>query len=66
MEPKSKTSTGPNARPRNESIGQTGPGVPDDSSRPVDVDDAVVERVRERLVGEKAPVKRREEEAKRD
>ena len=30
-------STGPNSRPRDETISQTGPGIPDDTSRPVDV-----------------------------
>ena len=30
-------STGPNARPRDETIAQTGPGIPDDTSAPVEV-----------------------------
>ncbi len=30
-------SNGPNARPRNEPIGQTEHGLPDDSSKPVDI-----------------------------
>jgi hypothetical protein len=30
-------STGPNARPRDETIAQTGPGIPDDTSTPVEV-----------------------------
>jgi hypothetical protein len=30
-------STGPNARPRDETIAQTGPGIPDDTSSPVEV-----------------------------
>jgi hypothetical protein len=31
-------SNGPNARPRDETISQTGRGLPDDSSRPVEID----------------------------
>ncbi len=49
MQNKSKISTGPNSRPRNESIAQTAPGQPDDTSSPVNVDDAEVERIREKL-----------------
>ena len=30
-------STGPNSRPRDETIAQTGPGIPDDTSAPVEV-----------------------------
>jgi hypothetical protein len=30
-------STGPNARPLNDTIAQAAPGVPDDSSRPVEI-----------------------------
>lgn len=30
-------SNGPNARPRDEPIGQSGHGLPDDSSRPVQI-----------------------------
>ena len=37
-----KITTGANDRPRNETIGQTGGGAPDDSSRPVEVDDAQI------------------------
>lgn len=33
MEKKAKISTGPNARPRNESIAQTAEGIPDDAER---------------------------------
>ena len=42
-------STGPNSRPRNESINQTGPGFPDDSSEPVVVDPAEEQRIAERI-----------------
>jgi len=46
MDKKPKITTGANDRPRDETISQTGEGLPDDTSRPVDVDDATVERVR--------------------
>jgi hypothetical protein len=53
-------STGTNSRPLNDTVAQTGPGIPDDALLPGEevappVDDAVVERVREQLnsVGEK-------------
>ena len=42
-------STGPNSRPRNEPINQTGPGFPDDSSRQVEVDPAEEQRIAERI-----------------
>jgi hypothetical protein len=46
------TGTGPNARPRNENIGQTAGGLPNDSSSPdFGIDDAEVERVRRKLTG---------------
>jgi len=47
-----KITTGPNDRPRNETIAQTGAGLPDDTSRPVEVDEAEVARVRAKLLGE--------------
>ena len=50
MDEKSKITTGLNDRPRNETIGQTGAGIPDDSSQPVEVSDEEVERVREKLL----------------
>ena len=31
-------STGPNARPRHDTISQTGGGLPDDTGRPVDIE----------------------------
>ncbi|WP_137389909.1 hypothetical protein [Rhodoligotrophos defluvii] len=49
MEKKAKITTGPNDRPRDETIGQSGPGLPDDSSRPVEVDEAEIERARQAL-----------------
>ena len=42
-------STGTNSRPRNDSISQTGPGFPDDSSEPVAVDPAEEQRIAERI-----------------
>jgi hypothetical protein len=52
MDKDEKITTGLNDRPRNETIGQSGGGLPDDSSKPVDVDDATVERIKAKL-GEK-------------
>ena len=43
-EPKS-ISTGPNARPRNETISSTGPGLPDDTSEPIDIDPEEEKRI---------------------
>ncbi|HMC92764.1 MAG TPA: hypothetical protein VKI45_09915 [Allosphingosinicella sp.] len=34
MDDKAKISTGPNDRPRNETIAGTGPGIPDDALAP--------------------------------
>lgn len=51
MDKDEKITTGLNDRPRNETIGQSGAGLPDDSSQPVDVDDATVDRVKEKLTG---------------
>lgn len=48
----SKISKGTNDRPRDASIAQTGPGIPDDSSRPVDVADKEIDSVRKKLHGE--------------
>lgn len=45
-------SNGPNARPRNESIAQSAGGMPNDTSQPIEVDDAEVERIREKLLGD--------------
>ena len=44
-----KISTGPNARPRETTIAQTGEGLPDDTSTPIAVDEREVERVRQKL-----------------
>ncbi|MER8725238.1 hypothetical protein [Mesorhizobium sp. M1027] len=46
-----KITTGANDRPRNETIGQSGEGLPDDSSRPLEVDEGWVARLRNKLQG---------------
>jgi hypothetical protein len=46
-----KITTGLNDRPRDSSIAQSGTGLPDDSSLPINVSDGDVERVREKLAG---------------
>jgi hypothetical protein len=61
MQDKSKISTGPNSRPRNESIAQTAPGQPDDTSSQVNVDETEVERVREKLTKKQPKDKRPED-----
>lgn len=40
---------GMNDRPRQDTIAQSGAGIPDDSSRPIETDDATIGRVREDL-----------------
>ncbi|SFV04321.1 hypothetical protein SAMN02799631_04092 [Methylobacterium sp. 174MFSha1.1] len=42
-------SNGPNARPKDETIAQTGPGLPDDSSPPVAVDEDEAKRIEEKI-----------------
>jgi hypothetical protein len=44
-----KLTDGLNDRPKDAPIGQTAEGLPDDSSRPVDVRDETVDAVREKL-----------------
>jgi hypothetical protein len=46
-------SNGPNSRSRDESIGQTGPGLPDDTSQPVDIDPDEEKRISESLLNPK-------------
>ncbi|MFN7027491.1 MAG: hypothetical protein ACK4QP_23785 [Pseudorhizobium sp.] len=46
-----KITDGLNDRPRDETIAQTGGGIPDDSGKPLDADDAEVERVRQTICG---------------
>lgn len=42
-------STGPNARPHDTTIGQTGEGIPDDSGQPVQVDEDEARRIEEKI-----------------
>ncbi|MER9232670.1 hypothetical protein NKI56_11285 [Mesorhizobium sp. M0622] len=49
-----KITTGANDRPRNETIGQSGEGLPDDSSKPLEVDEGLVARLRNKLQGRQA------------
>ena len=48
-QPEEPDSTGTNSRPRDDAISQTGPGFPDDSSEPVQIDPAEEERIAERI-----------------
>lgn len=61
-----KITTGANDRARNETIAQTGPGLPDDSSRPPEVSDKDVERTRERLAGQSGGSARAGQQANTD
>ncbi|MDB5621874.1 MAG: hypothetical protein JWR39_437 [Devosia sp.] len=45
----SKVTTGANDRPKDETIAQTGPGLPDDGTLPVEVSEEEVERARQKL-----------------
>jgi hypothetical protein len=47
--PAKPDSTGTNSRPRDETIAQTGPGIPDDSSEPVEVDPATEKAIAEKI-----------------
>jgi hypothetical protein len=42
-------SNGPNARPRNETVAQTAPGLPNDSGRPVEIDPEEEARIAARI-----------------
>ncbi len=42
-------STGPNARPRNETIAQTGAGIPDDSSHQVEIDEDEAQAIEKQI-----------------
>jgi hypothetical protein len=44
-----KTTTGNNDRPKNETIAQTGAGIPDDAGSAIEITDEEVERVRRKL-----------------
>jgi hypothetical protein len=47
-----KTTDGANDRSRSDTIAQSGPGLPDDSGQPVEVDEAAVDRARSNLAGD--------------
>jgi hypothetical protein len=49
MAQRSKITTGANDRPRDETIGQSGEGLPDDSGRPLEADESQIARIREKL-----------------
>lgn len=58
MDKQSKISTGTNDRSRNETIAETGPGIPDDSGRLVELTDAEIERMTASLLrGRRNPLK---------
>jgi hypothetical protein len=48
MTAKTKITTGPNDRPK-DAIAQTGPGLPDDTSQPVEATDEQIRRAKESL-----------------
>ncbi len=48
-----KITDGLNDRARDASIGQTAGGLPDDTGRPIEVDEAEIARVRDKLMGDK-------------
>jgi hypothetical protein len=60
-----KITTGPNDRPRDETIAQSGGGLPDDSSAAVDVNQNRIARIREKLQG-RTPAARPAERANSD
>ena len=49
--PTEPISDGPNARPRDESIAQSAEGLPNDTSKPIEVDALEEQRIREKLLG---------------
>ncbi|MBB4191864.1 hypothetical protein GGE45_001407 [Rhizobium aethiopicum] len=50
MDKRAKISTGTNDRPRNETIAESGPGIPDDSGRMVEVPDVEARRMKASLL----------------
>jgi hypothetical protein len=42
---------GTNSRPLNDTIAQTGHGLPDDSSTPVEIDETEAQRIEDKLTG---------------
>ena len=61
-----KITTGSNDRPRNETIGQTGGGLPDDSGAPIAVDDAAIERIRNGLLATNPPAAHGSQEGRKN
>lgn len=49
MAPKRKITTGTNDRPKEETISQSGEGLPDDLSRPVEADERTINGARKSL-----------------
>lgn len=49
MTARPKITTGLNDRPKDDTIAQTGPGLPDDTSRPVEATDEQIKRAKESL-----------------
>ena len=49
-----KSTTGLNDRPKDETIAQSVGGLPDDSGQPIEVSNEEVERVRSKLIGGKS------------
>lgn len=47
--PEKPDSTGPNARPRDTTIAQTGEGIPDDSGKPIQVTEAEAKRIEDSI-----------------
>ncbi|ACE94379.1 hypothetical protein AMC90_PD00301 (plasmid) [Rhizobium phaseoli] len=50
MDRRAKISTGANDRPRNETIAGSGPGIPDDSGRVVELTDEEIKRTKASLL----------------
>jgi hypothetical protein len=50
MDRRAKITTGTNDRPRNETVAESAPGIPDDSGHPVELTDAEIERVKDSLL----------------
>lgn len=61
-----KLSTGTNDRPKDETISQTGEGLPDDSSQPVDIDESEAARLEQSIrdLGESPTSPQRASDAK--
>lgn len=62
----SKITDGLNDRPKDASIGQSGPGLPDDSSQPIEATDEEVARVREKLQNDARDVDDAREKLKKE